>query len=184
MPLSKGKAVVVRPGVADDIPLVTSMDHSVTTHYVWQMDLQDGETLIRATFRRVRLPRSVTLTPPRSMHRLSLDWRNRALFVVAESAKRTRGYLAVSHSTLPDVGVIADFAVDRNARRQGIGTVLVASAMDWAQRAGLQRLFLETQNRNDAAICFCQASGFAYSGYNDRYYASEDITMFFGRTLR
>ena len=168
MPLSKGKAVVVRPGVADDIPLVTSMDHSVTTDYVWQMDLQDGETLIRATFRRVRLPRSVTLTPPRSMHRLSLDWRNRALFVVAESAEKTRGYLAVSHSTLPDVGVIADFAVDRNARRQGIGTVLV----------------LETQNRNDAAISFCQASGFAYSGYNDRYYASEDITMFFGRTLR
>jgi len=184
MPYSIGKAVVVRPAVAEDIPLVSCMDHSVTTDYVWQMDLQDDETLTRATFRRVRLPRSVNLTPPRDMHRLSLEWRKQALFVVAERADEPRGYLAVSRSTLPDVGVIADFAVDLNARRQGIGTVLVASAMDWAQRSGLQRLFLETQNRNDAAICFCRASGFSYSGYNDRYYPNQDIAMFFGRTLR
>ena len=103
---------------------------------------------------------------------------------MAESANNPSGYLAVSPSTLSDVGVIADFAVDRKARRKGIGTVLLASAMDWARRAGLKRLFLETQNRNDGAICFCRASGFSYSGYNDRYYADEDIAIFFGRSLR
>lgn len=184
MSSSKGNAIVVRPAVAEDIPLVTSMDHSVTTTHVWQMELHDDETLTRATFRRVRLPRSVNLTPPRSPHSLSVDWRRRALFVVAESANKPSGYLAVSPSTLSDVGVIADFAVDRKARRKGIGTVLLASAMDWARRAGLQRLFLETQNRNDGAICFCRASGFSYSGYNDRYYADEDIAIFFGRSLR
>lgn len=180
----KGQSVVVRPAVSEDIPIVTYMDHTSTTDYVWQMDLEDDETLTRVTFRRVRLPRSVDINPPRNTSKLSIDWRKRALVVVAERDHEPRGYLAVSHSTLSDVGLIADFAVDRNARRQGIGTVLLASAMDWARRSGLHRLFLETQNRNDGAICFCRASGFAYSGYNDRYYSNDDIAMFFGRTLR
>ena len=81
-------------------------------------------------------------------------------------------------------GVIADFAVDRLARRRGVGTALLGSARDWATRSGLQRLIIETQSKNFPAIRFCQHNGFTYCGYNDQYYVSQDIALFFGMKLR
>ena len=103
--------------------------------------------------------------------------------IVAEVAGRLLGYLTLTHLTTPQVGVIADFAVDRLARRTGVGTVLLGAAREWSVGAGIRRLIIETQSKNFPAICFCQRNGFAYCGYNDRYYTSQDIALFFGMQL-
>ena len=84
----------------------------------------------------------------------------------------------------PYVGWIADFAVARPNRRQGVGTALLAAAGRWAQEHGLLRLMIETPSKNYPAICFCLKRGFTFCGYNDRYYANQDIALFFEQNLR
>ena len=40
------------------------------------------------------------------------------------------------------------------------------------------------QSKNYPAISFAQKQGLAFCGYNDRYYASQDVALFFGMTLK
>ena len=176
--------IVVRPVIAADIKRILELDRTTTTDYIWQMDLREEDSRTRVTFQRTRLPRSIKIASPYDTNLLALDWKQRALVIVGEVAGRLLGYLTLTHVATPQVGVIADFAVDRLARRRGVGTVLLGTARDWATRAGLQRLIIETQSKNFPAICFCQRNGFAYCGYNDRYYGSQDIALFFGMKLR
>jgi GNAT superfamily N-acetyltransferase len=176
--------MVVRPVIAADIKRILELDRTTTTDYIWQMDLREEDSQTRVTFQPTRLPRSIKIASPYDINLLAVDWKQRALVIVGEVAGRLLGYLTLTHGTTPQVGVIVDFVVDRPARRRGVGTVLLGAARDWATRAGLQRLIIETQSKNFPAICFCQRNGFAYCGYNDRYYASQDIALFFGMKLR
>ena len=176
--------IVVRPVIAPDIKRILELDATTTTHYIWQMDLREEDAQTRVTFQRTRLPRSIKIVPPYDINLLAMDWKQRALVIVGEVAGRLAGYLTLTYVTTPQVGVIADFAVDRLARRQGVGTVLLNTANDWAASAGLKRLIIETQSKNFPAILFCQRNGFAYCGYNDRYYSTQDIALFFGMKLR
>lgn len=175
--------ILVRPVVAVDIKRIVEIDRTTTTDYIWQMDLRQEDSQTKVTFQRTRLPRSIKISPPYDVNRLAADWNQRALVIVGEVAGRLLGYLTLTYVTTPQVGVIADFAVDRLTRRRGVGTLLLGAARDWAIRAGLHRVIIETQSKNYPAICFCQRNGFAYCGYNDQYYASHDIALFFGMKL-
>ena len=175
--------IVVRPVIAADIKRILEIDRTTTTDYVWQMDLRQEDSHTQVTFQRTRLPRSIKISPPYDINLLAVDWKQRALVIVAEVAGRLLGYLTLTHLTTPQVGVIADFAVDRLARRTGVGTVLLGAAREWSVGVGIRRLIIETQSKNFPAICFCQRNGVAYCGYNDRYYTSQDIALFFGMQL-
>ena len=175
--------IVVRPAIAPDIKRILELDTTTTTHYIWQMDLREEDAQTRVSFQRTRLPRPIKIVSPYDINLLAMDWKQRALVIVGEVAGRLAGYLTLTYVTTPQVGVIADFAVDRLTRRRGVGTLLLGAARDWATRAGLHRLIIETQSKNYPAICFCQRNGFAYCGYNDQYYASQDIALFFGMKL-
>jgi hypothetical protein len=52
----------------------------------------------------------------------------------------------------------------------------------WARKEKLRRLLVAVQTKNYPAIQFFIKSGFAFCGYNDRYYPNRDIALFF--TLR
>ena len=64
-----------------------------------------------------------------------------------------------------------------------MGTRLVLAAQSWAREKGFQRLVLEMQSKNYPAIKLAQKMAFEYSGYNDRYYANQDIALFFAKDL-
>lgn len=177
-------AVVVRPATSDDIRLITTFDHSYTTDYVWQVDLREEQGQIIAAFRQVRLPRSVRVMYPRSNDALASGWTERRLFIAAEVQGQVRGYLVLKEGTVSDTVWVAEFAVERRARRQGVGTALITSAMDWARRAGLRRMLVEAQSKNYPAICFCQKHGFAFCGFNDRHFSNQDIALYFGISLK
>jgi GNAT superfamily N-acetyltransferase len=66
----------------------------------------------------------------------------------------------------------------------GVGSVLLAAALQWARANGLLRVVLETQSKNYPAICFAQKHGLVYCGYNDRYYPNQDVALFFGANLK
>ena len=174
----------VRPATDPDLPLVLALDHGYSTDHVWQMSAHEagGETTI--TFRTVRLPRSVRAPFPRDTGRLKEAWERRVCFLVAEEDNLLKGYLNLTLSTLSETAWVADFAVERRFRRAGVGSVLLASAIQWAQANHLGRLILEVQSKNYPAICFAQKHGFSFCGYNDRYYPNQDVALFFGIMLK
>ena len=176
--------ITVRPATQDDLPRLVAFDHSYSTDYVWQMDRREEENQINAIFRQVRLPRSVRVMYPREVESLAETWSKRRLFLVAEARGEAQGYLSVVDGLIPHTGWIIEFAVERRMRRQGLGTVLVTSAVHWARKAKLNRLIIETQSKNYPAICFCQKHGFTFCGYSDQYFANQDIALFFGMSLK
>ena len=184
MPAPKRLPIVVRPAHADDIHLLANFDHSYSTDYVWQVDVREEPGRhTQVAFRQIRLPRSVRVMYPRDAEMLATLWTQRRLFIVAEVENQVRGYLSVMDGTMNDTGWVAEFAVERKVRRQGVGTALISSAVDWGRQAGLRRLLIEVQSKNYPAICFCQKHGLAFCGYNDLYFANQDIALFFGISL-
>ncbi|HLB46149.1 MAG TPA: GNAT family N-acetyltransferase [Anaerolineales bacterium] len=183
MPGAKRLPIVVRPARSDDIRVISTFDHSYSTDYVWQVDVREEQGQINTTFRQARLPRSVRVLYPRDAETLAAVWTQRRLFIVAEVENQVRGYLSVMEAPMNDTGWVAEFAVERKVRRQGIGAALISSTVDWARNVGLRRLLIEVQSKNYPAISFCQKHGFAFCGYNDLYFANQDIALFFGTLL-
>lgn len=184
MPSAKRSQIAVRPAKSDDIRVLSEFDHSYSTDYVWQMEVREDQgRTIQVNFRQARLPRSVRVMYPREAETLARVWTHRRLFIVAEVESQLRGFLSVMEGTMTDTGWVAEFAVERKVRRQGIGAALIASAVDWARKVGLRRLLVEVQSKNYPAICFCQKHGFAFCGYSDLYFANQDIALFFGMSL-
>jgi ribosomal protein S18 acetylase RimI-like enzyme len=74
--------------------------------------------------------------------------------------------------------------VIRRLRRQGIGSALILAAQEWGMQHDTRRLVLEMQPKNYPAIQMAHKLGFELCGYNDRYYANNDIALFFGKSIR
>ncbi len=176
--------VQVRPAVSADLPTLAALDHSYTTEHVWQMESRQEGEAVHVTFRQVRLPRSVRVTPPRDPRGLTEAWNHRVCFLVAEEGGHLQGYINLTLAGLPDIAWIADLGVERRFRHMGVGSVLLSAALQWARSNGLQRVILETQSKNHPAICFAQKHGMVYCGYNDRYYPKQDVALFFGANLK
>ncbi|MBU6955538.1 GNAT family N-acetyltransferase [Hahella sp. HN01] len=80
-----------------------------------------------------------------------------ALFA-AHVDKRLVGFALIVESW-NGMAEIAEIAVDRNARGQGVGMILLGAAEEWAQEQGFRFIRLETQSTNPAAcqaICSCR----------------------------
>jgi len=57
------------------------------------------------------------------------------------------------------------------------------AAQNWAENRHNNRILLEMTTKNIPAIRLAQKLGFEFSGYNDNYYESKDIALFFGRMV-
>ncbi len=175
--------VQVRPAVATDLPILMKMDHSCSSDYVWQMDPILVEGQAGATFREIRLPRSVTVAYPRPVESLADEWSRRAGILVAGVGSGLGGYLRLSDQVIPKLAWIMDLAVEPRLRRSGIGSALVLAAQAWAKERGDRQIILEMTSKNCAAIRLAQKLGYEFCGYNDHYYLTQDIALFFGRAL-
>ncbi|MGQ0604125.1 MAG: GNAT family N-acetyltransferase [Anaerolineales bacterium] len=176
--------VQIRPAASADVAPLAALDHSYSTDYVWQMETREEGDAVYVAFRNVRLPRSMRAAPPFDSARLADAWTRRVCFLMAEEAGHLKGYVNLTLAGVPGTGWIADFGVERRFRRTGVGTVLLAAALQWARSNNLQRVVLETQSKNYPAICFAQKHGLVYCGYNDRYYPNQDVALFFGANLK
>jgi ribosomal protein S18 acetylase RimI-like enzyme len=178
--------IQVRPAQLEDLARLAALDPGYETDYVWQMDHRDDLAAgqIQITFRPARLPRPMRVNVPRDAARLVDDWNRRICFVVAEQDGQLKGLLNLTLAPAPDTAWIGDCVVDRSCRRVGVGSVLLAAAAHWARSNRLRRLVLEMQSKNYPAICFAQKHGFAFSGYNDRYYPNQEVALYFGLALK
>jgi ribosomal protein S18 acetylase RimI-like enzyme len=74
--------------------------------------------------------------------------------------------------------------VDVSMRRQGVAGALLAAAQDWAIERAHRRLILEMQSKNVPAIRLAQKFGYEFCGYNDHYYLTQDVALFFAKSLK
>lgn len=174
----------VRPAVSSDIPRLQALDHNYSTDHVWQMGYHPLGEEVNIAFRQVRLPRPMRVVYPRLRERLSDEWTQSALMLVAESARGLLGYLNLTLGPAPACAWVTDLVVDLPHRRQGVATGLLGVARRWCVEQGIARMVLEMQSKNFPYISLARKLGFVLSGYHDRYYPDEDIALFFTANLR
>lgn len=176
--------MIVRLAELADLNLCYELDGSYTTEYVWQMQAHERERSIEVRFDAVRLPRPMKVAYPRHPDELLPNWRQGECFLVsADESGQSFAFLDMTAQTWHSVGWIRNLIVHRNSRRQGVATALLRAARYWALDNQLNKIMLDTQTKNFPAIRFAQKQGFAYCGYNDRYYRNGDIAVFFTLTL-
>lgn len=175
--------VQIRPVIQTDLPRLMGMDHSISSEYVWQLELRRETGQIVATFRDVRLPRPITLTYPNNPFSLADDWTHKALFLTAVSVTEPVGYICLAERP-SSVAWVTDLVVTPEWRRRGIASGLLNAAQEWALNRGHRRLFIEMQSKNQPAIRLAQKHGYEFCGYNDHYYLTQDIALFFARALK
>lgn len=174
----------VRPAVATDIPRLAGLDHSCQSDYVWQLDLRREVGQITASFREVRLPRSVDVQYPRDPASLNDTWTRRDLTLAAIHAGLPVGYACAREDRASAAAWITDLVVAPEHRRKGAASALLAAIQAWATERGVNRLILEMQSKNHPCIRFAQKSGFEFCGYNDQYFATRDVTLFFVQRMK
>lgn len=176
--------IQIRPAVAADAAKLVSLEHDYTSEYVWQIEILASEGKTEVNLRHIRLPRSVRVDYPRSPRPLLVDWETRSGVLVAVLEGQPVGYAALRLDPALGTCWLTDLAVMRRMRRQGIGTALVLACQEWAAQKGARQIILELQPKNDPAYSMAEKLGFDFCGYNDRYYANNDIALFLSKSLR
>ena len=94
------------------------------------------------------------------------------------------GYVSLIERSMDSTVHITDLVVHSSNRRQGVASALLASSQDWAAGRSLRRVILETQSKNLPAIRLAQKFGYEFCGYNDQYYLTQDVALFFAKSLK
>ncbi len=176
--------IVIRPAEPRDLEACLALDPSYGTEYVWQMETNRAPGVIQVGFRVTRLPRlmRVAVTPEREI--LAEHFERGECFLVAEEGGIIRGFLDMLIDPWKRTGWIHQITVAPEQRRRGVASELLRGAMNWARDQSLNTLMIEMPTKNHPAAAFVQKHGFAFCGFNDRYYASRDIAIFFAITVR
>lgn len=176
----------IRPAIASDIPALIAMDHNYASSRVWEMVLETNKAkqTITVQFKDVALPREVQVEYPRNPKVLTQDWTRRSGLLVAEYRTEPVGYISLDLNMPEHFTQIADFAVTPRLRRQGIGSALVISALDWCSNHASRYLIFILQPKNHAAIKLAAKLGFSFNGFRDHYFRNLDAALFFTKSVR
>jgi ribosomal protein S18 acetylase RimI-like enzyme len=107
-----------------------------------------------------------------------------SMMYTAISGPDAVGYILLMEQAPLSLVRVTDLVVAPQVRRQGVASALLAEAQDWASDRGIGQIMLEMQSKNLPAIRFAQKHGFEFCGYNDHYYLSQDVALFFARALK
>jgi ribosomal protein S18 acetylase RimI-like enzyme len=174
--------IEIRPTVSTDLARLSALDHTIETDYVWQLDLHRESNQVEVNLREVRLPRTVRLDHPRPAKELPDTWHIRPMFSAVLGMEPV-AYIRFTDQIIPHALWITDVVVGRPLRRRGVAQKLVSTAEAWAVQRGLRRAVMEVQSKNQPAIRMILKMGFEFCGYNDQYYATRDVALFFVRSL-
>ncbi len=174
----------IRPANASDISRLVALDHSCLSDYVWQLELRGESGQITANFREVRLPRSIPVQYPRNPLSLADEWSHRDVVMVATYEGLPVGYSCAIAEQASAVTWVTDMVVSPEQRRKGGASALLTAIQTWAAERGVRRLILEMQSKNQAYIRLAQKFGYEFCGYNDQYYLTQDVALFFGRGVK
>jgi ribosomal protein S18 acetylase RimI-like enzyme len=174
---------IIRAATEEDLPRCLALDAAFETDYVWQMDSRAQSEQTTITFRTVRLPRPMKVAYPRDKKQLNGGWQSCDAMLVADDNRAVQGYVALARRAAQGTAWVQDLIVDKGSRRAGLGSALLAGALRWAHTEKLAWLLVEVQTKNYPAIQFCQKHGLTFCGYNDHFFANQDIAVFFGKAV-
>ena len=174
--------IEIRPTISTDLARLSALDHTIETDYVWQLDLHRETTQVGVDLREVRLPRTVKLEHPRPAKELPDTWHIRPM-LSAMMGMEAVAYIRFTDQIIPHAIWVTDVVVGRPLRRQGLARKLISAAEAWGVQRGLRRAIIEVQSKNQPAIRMILKMGFEFCGYNDQYYATRDVALFFVRSL-
>ena len=174
----------IRPASVCDIPRLIALDHSCGSDYVWQLELRREAGQVVASFREVRLPRSIEVKYPRDPSSLTDEWMRRDVVMVALDEGNPIGYICATVEYASAVAWVTDLAVSPLQRRKGAASALLTATQSWASERDVRRLILEMQSKNQAYIRLAQKFGYEFCGYNDQYYRTQDVALFFGKAIK
>lgn len=176
----------IRSAVPNDLSACLQLNASFDTQRVWQLDLRETRSQVSAQLRAVDLPRQVRVDYPAPHNALLMHWQRGYCILVAEDlrSRQVTGYIDVGPEPDSQTGWIWHLVVDQGCRRQGIGSALLQAATRWCLDHQLYRLMAPVQIQNDAGIQFCHRRGFSFCGFNDQFYQSGSVALFFGRNLK
>lgn len=169
---------------ASDIPRLMALDHSCSSDYVWQLELRREPGQVMASFREVRLPRSIEVKYPRNPSSLADEWMHRDVMLVATEEGLPIGYMCAIVEHASAIAWVTDVVVAPIKRRKGAASALLTATQAWVLERGVRRLILEMQSKNQAYIRLAQKFGYEFCGYNDQYYLTQDVALFFGRAIK
>ncbi len=177
--------IQIRPAAKDDISTLVALDHTITTEYVWQMDIKYDNDMerIAAKFQKVQLPRKVNLNYPKPVDLLLQDWQHFSGLLLASISAQPVAYISLIIDRITQAVWVLDLVVDKDFRRQGIGSALLLASAEFAHENGSSTLILEMQPRNGPAIALAQKMGFDFCGFNDHYYPVNEIAVFFRKSF-
>jgi GNAT superfamily N-acetyltransferase len=174
----------IRLASVGDILRLMALDHSSSSDYVWQLELRREAGQVSASFREVRLPRSIEVKYPRNPSSLADEWAHRDVVMVALEEGVPVGYLCAIVEQASAIAWVTDVVVAPARRRRGAASALLTATQAWALERGVRRLILEMQSKNQAYIRLAQKFGYEFCGYNDQYYLTQDVALFFGRAIK
>ncbi len=116
---------------------------------------------------------SFSLPWPEQTYRYEVSGNAVARCLVAETAEGQIAAMVVSWLVVDELH-IATFATHRDFRRQGIGSELLAAALQDGRLLGMQRAFLEVRASNEAAQALYRRFGFEATGIRSKYYRDND----------
>jgi len=172
----------IRTTVSTDLARLSALDHSIDTDYVWQLDLRRETGQFQISLREVRLPRSIRLEHPRPARDLPDTWHMRPM-LSAMLGMEAIAYIRFTDAFVPHAVWITDVIVGKPFRKQGLARKLIGTVEAWGLQRGLRRAIIEVQTKNAPGIRMVQKFGFEFCGYNDQYYATRDVALFFERSI-
>jgi ribosomal-protein-alanine N-acetyltransferase len=103
---------------------------------------------------------------------------NGSLTLAMEAEGEVSGFLVGRQ--IGDQAEVFNLAVKYKHRRKGVGTALLAAALEEFALAGAKRVYLEVRESNSGGIAFYDRHGFAKTGLRKGYYREPDeaaVTM-------
>jgi ribosomal-protein-alanine N-acetyltransferase len=99
------------------------------------------------------------------------------LFSAVDRHECIVGYAAVWF--VGDEAELGDLAVDRGARRNGVGSLLLQTVVEEVRERAFRRVFLEVRESNDGAQSLYRRHGFEIAGCRRNYYTNpiEDAVL-------
>ncbi len=182
--------IEIRNTVSTDLARLAALDHSIDTNYVWQLDVHRDENpgsrtgigQVQVSLREVRLPRTIRLEHPRTAAELPDTWHLRPMLSAMNDLEAV-AYVRISDVMVPHAVWITDVVVGKPMRGQGLARKLISAAEAWGLQRGMRKAIIEVQSKNAPAVRMIQKLGFEFCGYNDQYYPSRDVALFFGRSI-
>lgn len=175
--------MTIRRATREDVRACVAIEPSFVTDHVWQIKerARGNETVM--TFQQARLPRPIRVEYPRSVSDLGADLALHECFLVAEEDDEIVGFVDVLVVNQRQTGWVKHLIVAEPHRRQGLGGQLLRAAQDWCEYYQMHWIMAECQTKNYPALSTYQRHGLAFCGYNDMYYANNDIALFFSKNL-